>query len=208
MNIQNKLIYLHFPKTGGRYVSEQLIEHNVDILENIRDKSLMPMKHFKWSDISNNVNNNQTLFSIIRNPYTWYVSYYFHHLYHEKTFDYWKNLTDETIKTDFKEWLVNNKNVYTNLVKDFLPESATFFKFENLDEINDFFKDNSLNININFDIDPFDYTDHAFFKFTFNDSLEKFKHIDFMDDNVIQIINYENRYIFDKFNYNYKRTFN
>ena len=29
-----------------------------------------------------------------------------------------------------------------------------------------------------------------------------------MDDNVIQIINYENRYIFDKFNYNYKRTFN
>ena len=95
MNIQNKLIYLHFPKTGGRYVSEQLIEHNVDILENIRDKPLMPMKHFKWSDISNNVNNNQTLFSIIRNPYTWYVSYYFHHLYHEKTFDYWKNLTDE-----------------------------------------------------------------------------------------------------------------
>jgi len=162
MNIQNKLIYLHFPKTGGRYVSEQLIEHNVDILENIRDKSLMPMKHFKWSDISNNVNNNQTLFSIIRNPYTWYVSYYFHHLYHEKTVDYWKNLTDETIKTDFKEWLVNNKNVYTNLVKDFLPESATFFKFENLDEINDFFKDNSVNININFDIDPFDYTDHAF----------------------------------------------
>ena len=57
----------------------------------------------------------------------WYVSYYFHHLYHEKTVDYWKNLTDETIKTDFKEWLVNNKNVYTNLVKDFLPEECYFF---------------------------------------------------------------------------------
>lgn len=201
MNIQNKLIFLHFPKTAGRYITEQLFNNNVERLENIREKPLMPMKHFKWSDISNNVNNNQTLFSIIRNPYTWYVSYYFHHLYHEKTVDYWKNLTDETIKTDFKEWLFNNKKIYTNLVKDFLPESATFFKFENLDEINDFFKDNNVNININFNVNPYLYTDHEFFKFTFKDSLEKFKHIDFMDDNVIQLINDEDGYIFDKFNY-------
>lgn len=204
MNIENKLIFLHFPKTGGRYIREQLMKHNVDILENIREKPMIPMTHFKWSDISNNVNNNQTLFSIIRNPYTWYVSYYFHHLYYEKKYDYWKNLTDETIITDFKEWLFDNKKLYTTLVKDFLPENSTFLKFENLDEINDFFKDNSVNININFDIDPFHYTDHAFFKFTFNDSLEKFKHIDFMDSNVIQLINNEDGYIFDKFNYEKK----
>lgn len=201
MNIQNKLIFLHFPKTGGRYITEELLKNNVEILENIREKPLMPMTHFNWSDISNNVNNNQTLFSIIRNPYTWYVSYYFHHLYHEKRYDYWKNLTDETIKTDFKEWFLNNKNVYTNLVKNFLPESATFLKFENLDKINDFFKDNNVNININFDIDPYHYTDHAFFQLSKRDSLEKFKHIDFMDHEVIRLINNENQYIFDKFNY-------
>ena len=59
-------------------------------------------------------------------------------------------LTDETIKTDFKEWLFSNKKLYTNLVKDFLPESATFFKFENLNEINTFFKDNNVNIHIKF----------------------------------------------------------
>ena len=141
MNIQNKLIFLHFPKTGGRYITDQLFKNNVKRLENIREKPMLPMKYFKWSDISNNINNNQIVFSIIRNPYTWYVSYYFHHLYYEKPVDYWKNLTDVTIITDFKEWLFNNKKVYTNLVKDFLPESATFLKFENLDEINDFFKD-------------------------------------------------------------------
>lgn len=60
MNIQNKLIFLHFPKTAGRYITDMLITHNnVERLENIREKPLMPMAHFKWSDISNNVNNNQ-----------------------------------------------------------------------------------------------------------------------------------------------------
>lgn len=201
MNIQNKLIFVHFPKTAGRFISEQLFNNNIEPLENIRDKPMLPMVHFKWSDISNNVNNNQILFSVIRNPYTWYVSYYFHHLYHEKTYDYWKNLTDETIKIDFKEWLLSNKKLYTNLIKDFLPESATFFKFENLDEINDFFKNNNVNININFDINPFPYSDHSHFKFILKDSLDKFNHIDFMDDNVIRLINDEDGYIFDKFNY-------
>ena len=80
MNIQNKLIFLHFPKTGGRYITDQLFKYNVERLENIREKPMLPMEHFKWSDISNNINNNQIVFSIIRNPYTWYVSYYFHHL--------------------------------------------------------------------------------------------------------------------------------
>ena len=96
-------------------------------------------------------------------------------------------------------------------VNDQIPNSEVFQLIDGNPkkiQINDFFKDNNVNININFDIDPYYYTDHAFFKFTFKDSLEKFKHIDFMDDNVIQIINYENRYIFDKFNYNYKRAFN
>ena len=203
MNIQNKIIFLHFPKTAGRYITDMLITHNnVERLENIREKPLVATAHFKWSDISNNVNNNQILFSIIRNPYTWYVSYYFHHLYHIKQFNYWMKLTDETIKTDFKEWLFSNKKLYTNLVKDFLPESATFFKFENLNEINTFFKDNNVNIHINFDINPFRYTDHYFYFVTnIGNSLEKFKHIDFMDDNVIQLINDEDGYIFDKFNY-------
>lgn len=205
MEIHNKLIYIHFPKTAGQFITEKLFKHDeVNILKSIKNKSVDPMNHFKYNDIIDDIQSHHIIFTVIRNPYTWYVSYYFHHLYYEKTVDYWKNLDDSTIKINFKEWIVNNKNLYSNMIKEFFPflEKTVFIKFETLDKMNDLFQKHNIGINLNFQDECSDiYSDHCLFQNVYNNSLKKFKDINFIDNDILKIINNED-YIFTQFNYN------
>ena len=136
------IVFISIPKTASTSIHTSLGKYitNRELPDNMKSR---PYDHFKWNDISNNFSNEQVFFSIVREPYDWYVSYYFHQYFFENFAKEQKGLVDYSsnkIINDFRAWIINNKGHYTNLIKNILPPVCEIIKFENMEELNIFFK--------------------------------------------------------------------
>lgn len=136
------IVFISIPKTASTSILTSLGKHitNTEPPDNMKST---PYDHFKWNDISNNFSQDKVFFSIVREPYDWYVSYYFHQYFFEKFVKEKKKRADYSSNNtinDFRAWIINNKGYYTNLINKILPPVCEIIKFENLEGLNVFFK--------------------------------------------------------------------
>lgn len=105
-----KHLFIHIPKTGGSSIMTCLYENRKDNW--IRDKTRINHDFFSYLKNKNNISNIDNIFTIVRNPYTRTISYYFHFLrIHRirKNFKY----CDYTL-TDFLNLIKNKKYILKN----------------------------------------------------------------------------------------------
>ena len=81
-----KLLFIHVPKTGGKFVREQIIKYNAKYfykLDGIKVKAAYKAPgtlyfHQRYCLIKDAIPANVIPFAIVRNPYTWLESAYFY----------------------------------------------------------------------------------------------------------------------------------
>lgn len=170
LNNKKKILYIHVPKTGGEYISEQL--SNLGIMTFHSKKGEMNNKvvsqHLAGMDLKHTltksgINNCDIVVMSVRNPYDRLISHYHYRfkkifsikelninaLHKFSSFKTFNNYVCESL-----EECKNNKNYYNN---HFLPQyefeifNPKIFKFENgLINLLNYVK-NELKSDINFD---------------------------------------------------------
>jgi hypothetical protein len=137
----NKIYFLHIPKTGGRYISHNIIDPIKDQLnENGIEQILEHNAHTGWHS---RIDDKTYVISALRDPAEQLVSLYSHSisLNNEGNLknEYDKNKIN---KKEFFEWLKNEKS-YTNFqTKNFLLDEFYFKKDH---------PKNKLNVKLNID---------------------------------------------------------
>jgi hypothetical protein len=119
MIICDKYIFIHVPKTGGKSVTKFLFK-NEEILgqalplrrvlepeegypEHAPENycSHVPVKWVSRYDIEHHF---KTKFCVIRNPWDWYISYYFYSNVQDR--QYWQQILDKDFVGGFNQWLI------------------------------------------------------------------------------------------------------
>ena len=140
MEFHNTHTFLCIPKASSTMVENCLLYCLTN--KNVVDKNPPTYLHYNWEDIKSNVNENTILFTIIRNPFDWYVSYYFHEKQY-KNYPIRQKKTDfnlDLIIADFRDWVKNNPGLYKNTIKRIVPQDkqVTYLKFEDRDSIQNY----------------------------------------------------------------------
>ena len=140
MEFNNTHTFLGIPKTSSTMVENCLLPYltNKDTI----DKNPPTYLHYNWEDIKSNVKENSILFTVIRNPFDWYVSYYFHEKEY-KNYPVRPTKTDfnlDLIIADFRDWVKNNPGLYKNTINRIVPQDkqVTYLKFEDRDSIQNY----------------------------------------------------------------------
>jgi len=197
------IVFMSIPKTGSSSIQASLGRYstNKELPDNMK---IRPYDHFKWDDISNNFSGEKVYFSIIREPYDWYVSYYFHQYFFEHFVKEQKGIavdySSNNIINDFRSWVINNKGYYTNLIKKILPPECEIIKFENMEELNVFFKKQQTEYVFDTSIKKNTLID--FLKNMYYNVPEEINKEDFYNDEIRNIIKENDTEIF--FRYDYK----
>ena len=133
INRTHKWVYIHIPKTGGSSIS-----HILNTVEGTESIST----HGSILEVKDNISD-YFKFTIVRNPYTRFLSEYFHQKRNKLTnqnFEYYIR------KVDTKDLHLIPQSYYVNTALDKTKELTYIGKYENfVDEVNLLF--NKININ-------------------------------------------------------------
>lgn len=152
---QNKLIFVHIPKTGGTSVEEHLklshINTGLGLIRNFDEQNMKALHHFTWLDyqkfLGQDVFHKYTTFSIVRNPVERCISEYY---WTPLDFGY-KNgrLFDDFLSN--VERIVKEKRFYDSLYHDHFQTQTSYvmdknnklmvdklFRFEDFEEVERF----------------------------------------------------------------------
>jgi len=125
-NTYNALYFLHIAKTGGRYISYNVINPMLEQLEQNNIKIISPGKlsHFNWHS---GITDQTYILSLLRDPVQQCVSLYVH----EKTTNFSGTLeTNKDInlsKKDFYNTILSNNNYQNYQSKNFLSDENRGF---------------------------------------------------------------------------------
>lgn len=136
INRTHKWVYVHIPKTGGSSISHVL--NKVDGTESIAT-------HGSIMEVSDNISD-YFKFTIVRNPFTRFLSEYFHQKRKKLTnqnFEYY-------IKTvELKDLHLIPQSYYVNTMMDTSKKLTYIAKYEDyINEVNSLFKKININENI------------------------------------------------------------
>ena len=111
MIISKHFVFIHFPRTGGRFIRKMF-----NLFAPRRWEAELLGEHMHVSDIPP-THQQLPRFGFVRNPYDWYVSWYFFHM------NVWRNELFNEIsdngKKDFKSTLITGCEMdYRKLFKD------------------------------------------------------------------------------------------
>lgn len=135
IDLDKKIIFIHITKTGGRSMHEMLKKMGCNLKHDSRHSSLNEHKKFiKEGDI-----NNFYKFSVVRNPWSRFVSMYHYYYLQHKSEDFWDN---NKWDLPFKDWL---QHIFSgNFNRNLNHQNLNTFKYH-FHQIN-FLKDESNNM--------------------------------------------------------------
>ena len=103
--MNDKILFIHIPKTAGNSIYRNLLEHNLNIFK---------MKHFTLTEIKKKINiYNFIKLCVIRNPYDRFVSLYFFKISHDEKFYNLKIHIEKKTNKSIKD--IDNKTIISYL---------------------------------------------------------------------------------------------
>lgn len=174
-----KHLFIHIPKTGGSSIMTCLYENRKDNW--IRDKTRINHDFFSYLKSKNNISNVDKLFTVVRNPYTRTISYYFHFLrvhHRRKNFRYYRyTFTDFLNLINSKNYNLKNTPMIFYDQTEYLLDNkkklfdGKIFNYEKFEEIETYLNKKIPKINVG------NYTKDDFLKIYNNKNIESVKKI-------------------------------
>lgn len=103
--MNDKILFIHIPKTAGNSIYRNLLKHNLSVLK---------MKHLTLNQIKKKINiDNFIKLCVVRNPYDRFVSLYFFKICHDEKFFNLKIHIEKITKKNIK--IIDNKTIISYL---------------------------------------------------------------------------------------------